>query len=743
MKKIFSNSSKAALITVISATVLIVAFIACFFLLSGNSSSAPTVALPDSSYEHASSDNSSNDSSEQASSQLEVTPLSVTYPKENNITVTESTISVMGSCDTKTPLYINGKEVKMSSSGEFSEDIELTQGKNTIKITQGEITVTKTVVYRYVIIKDYSPSSAKSFTSGSNLVVSSTARKGSTITAELNGKKVTLTQNNEDEGEFVSFYGMFSLPKDNLKELKIGKVKFTGKYGKISESFYSGEITIKKTSLVSPSDPNATPSGDGYINVGSGYIAEIIQFQAETFDGKFTASNSDWSRPTNNYLPKGTVDYCSTGLVYDGGISYVTLRCGRRVYNERTDSLTGEKSNVVKRYVGKLPDHNELKVSEFKTEEKHTYLVLDTLFKAPFKVSLSPQSYVQPSYQDYRVEDITFSYVDITFCYATVFDGEIEIPKNHPIFKRAELIKKQSEYTLRLHLKEKGAFYGWDAYYNDKGQLCFSFLNPAYTKAANNEYGRDLSSVTILIDAGHGGKDAGALGINPKKLNEAKANLTLAFLIKAELEKMGAKVVMTRTNDTSLSADDRHKIIKNLAPDLCISVHHDANNSSKLNGFGSFYFNAFSKKAAELVYNRTISTGLYNQTSNNRNRLDWHYFFLARNTVCPVVLTENGYMTNSGDFAAISNEAKMKKKAKAIVMGVVDYFVKICPEAEFEPPKPEPPQSSFETATSSEQTETSSIEQTSSEQTETSSIEQTSSEQIETSSIEQTSSNEE
>lgn len=673
--------------TAIFAAILVAVFIVCFFLILPKGETQPTLneSLAASSDISSPSDSSSESSSEgESSSEPQAIPITVSSPKNDSITVTDKNFSVMGSCDPSLPLYINDKEVSVTETGDFSDELVLSLGKNTIKIKQGDTVVTKTVTYRYVVIKDYSPAASSSYTSGSNMVVSVTARKGSTVTATLNSKTVTLTPNEDDneEGEFIAYFGMFTLPKDNLKDLNIGKIKFTGKFEGVSESFYSGNITVKKTSAISSSDSSVTPTDGGYINVGSGYIAEIIEFQAETFDGKYTANNADWSMPTNSYLPKGTVDYCSTGLVYDssGEQSYVTLRCGKRVYFERTDKVTKETSKVVKQYVGKLPDHNELSVAELKNDGKHTKLVLNTDWKAPFKVSLEPQGYVQPSSQDYRIESATFTYIDITFCYATVFSGEIKIPEDHPVFKSAEIIQKKSEYVLRLCLKEKGEFYGWDASYNDKGQLCFSFLNPSYTVESDNEYGRDLSGITILIDVGHGGKDIGAAGINPQKLHEANANLKLAKLIAEELKNTGATVVLTRTTDVYLTADERHKIIKELSPDLCIAIHHDANDSSSLNGFGSFYYNAFSKKAAEYVYNRTIATGLYNQTSNNRNRLDWHYFFLARATVCPVVLTENGYMTNSKDFASIVSDDGMKKKAKAIVKGVADYFKDICPE---------------------------------------------------------------
>lgn len=73
------------------------------------------------------------------------------------------------------------------------------------------------------------------------------------------------------------------------------------------------------------------------MNVGSGCIAEIVGETAETFDGNVSAASLkngsvDWSRPTNNYLPRGTVDYSSPNpVIYESGSvknEYVTLRAG-------------------------------------------------------------------------------------------------------------------------------------------------------------------------------------------------------------------------------------------------------------------------------------------------------------------------------------------------------------------------------------------------------------------------------
>ena len=623
--------------------------------------------------------------------------LVISSPAQSSVSVTEPEFTFSGTSDPEEPLTVNGQAVERGADGSFTYQVSLDVGKNTFTFEHKGDTAVYTVTYRYVIIDSFSPSGAQSYPSGSTVVVSASARKGSAVKASFNGQTVDMKQaaGTEDENsEFVTYNGLFRLPSNNVNDLDLGKITYTASHDGKSETFTSGKITCKKSDIIVDYDPNATPTGGKYINVGSGYIAEIVEYNAETFDGNVTdasisSGSVDWSRPTNNYLPQGTVDYCSANYtIYETKndvIKYVTLRAGYRVYLEREDKPYTESKPVVKQYIGTLPDHNEIGVASLENNGSHTVLTLDTMWKAPFYFDILPQSYSNPSVQDYSVGAVTYNYIDITFCYATKFTGEAAVPEDNPLFSSAKIIEnknadgtKTRDYTLRLYLKKQGAFYGWDSYYNSNGQLCFEFLNPKEVTEADNEYGTDLNGAKILIDVGHGGIDIGAPGPDSKNHNEAVQNLNLAFKIKAELEKAGAQVYMTRTDNSTSSTDTKIKLLKQLKPDYCIAVHHNSSTSSAPNGFGSYYFDAFSKKAAEYVYSATKSLcgDIYTKNHDRYEpfNLQWHYYFMARVTNCPVVLTENGYMSNNHDYENIISEESNLKKAKAITLGIVNYF---------------------------------------------------------------------
>lgn len=645
--------SKSFIISVSVCAAFLVAVALIFLLIK----SLPKIVDTNISVESATNSISQTVSSNNDSSSVPISPLKISYPSSNDTTITEDHITFLGSSDPDFPLTVNGEKVKRDASGAFALEKKLVIGANYFKFSHKDFEATYTVRYKYVIIKSFSPSSAKSYASGASFAVTVQARKGSKITAKFNEKTIILTETvNQDETEtpksnaFADYYGVFTLPSDNTKDLNLGKVSITAQNGSNSETKYSGNITCKKAEIP--------------------VIAEVVTYSAETFNGN---TADDMSRPTNNYLPKGTVDYV-VGRTYSNGKEYLKLRCGKRVYASKNNA--GSTVAVTKEYTGKLPSSNTIVFDSCEISKNSTVITFNTEWKAPFLLDLLPQNYYNTDSQDYRVSSVTAKYVEITFCYAKEITGRINLGTYNPVFSYYDTIKSGSNYKLRLYFRKVGSFYGWDAAYNSKGQLVFTFLHPAQVKTANNKYGADLTGVRIMIDVGHGGKDSGAVGIG--NLYEKERNFALARALKIELESIGATVIMNRTGDTTLNPDERCINLINTKPDFCIAIHHDASTSSAPNGFGAFNSTLFSRDAAKYIYDATIAKNIYNASAkNNRNRFEWHYYFLARVTVCPVVLTENGFITASADYSGIASASINKLKAEAMCSGIANYFLSI------------------------------------------------------------------
>ncbi len=596
--------------------------------------------------------------------------LAVASPKQTSVTTTEPEFEFSGGSDPSEPLYINNVEINRAQDGSFAETYTLKAGKNTFVIKHKDTEKTYTVTYKYTVIKSCTPSTTQKLSGGSTVTATVKARSNSKVTAAFNGKTISLkkvTEQADDDAAqetsstFVSFSGTFTLPKGGLADKNLGSILFTATSNGVTEKKSSASITLKKSTDIKASDPSVTPKGGSYMDVGSGLIATIVCESAETFTGNTT---DDYSRPTNNYLPKGTVDYCAEATLAANNTEYYKLRCGRRIYKTNYAGKSYE-TTVATVSTGTLPDHNEIGIYSFKNEGQYQILKLNTLFKAPFYFDILNQSYTDPALQKYTMSSVTFSYIDITLCYTTKLTGELNLPENNPLFSKAEIIKNKNDYTLRLHLKRVGGFYGWYAFYDESGRLTFKFLNPAVMENENS-----LKGIRIFVDVGHGGSEIGAGGYYKNKDWEALTNLTLAKKVKAELEKLGATVIISRTSNVTVTPPDKMSMLRAADAHFCISIHHDSNTKKTMNGFGSYHFSPFAKTAAEFIDDRMDNTGIYRTDYN----VKFHYYFEARVSNCPVVLTENGFMSNKEDYEDILDDSKNSIKAKALVQGILDYF---------------------------------------------------------------------
>ncbi len=389
-------------------------------------------------------------------------------------------------------------------------------------------------------------------------------------------------------------------------------------------------------------------------NVGASFIAEVTSIQAETFDGE---NVNDTSKPFYSYLPEGTVDYCSEAIIThtESQKDYRLLKSGKRVYE-----------NDIKVYKGTLPSANTIIPYSVESDGKYTLLTFETDFKAPFTFELKTQEYNNISANDFRIEAPVFSYIEITFFYCTNLIDDFDFSFNR-LISGYEIIQNSNNAVLKLFLNNEGAFYGWYADYNNEDMLVIKLLEPTKVYTADNEYGYALHDATILVDAGHGGEDPGAMN---GKNKESSLNLGLATKLKAELEEIGVTVVMTRTSDVSIDGAQRLKTAYLSQADMIISVHRDSGGD---NGFNAYYFYPFSYNAAKAITGATQSAGLYSKV----HKEDWHYFFLNRVSSCPAILTENGFITNENDLKNMLDNEYETRCAKALTAGIIDFYLSV------------------------------------------------------------------
>ena len=189
--------------------------------------------------------------------------------------------------------------------------------------------------------------------------------------------------------------------------------------------------------------------------------------------------------------------------------------------------------------------------------------------------------------------------------------------------------------------------------------------------ARSTEPNKPLAGVKVLLDAGHGDADAGAMGAGGQSAPlEKDANLAVARAAQYRLEQLGATVEMIRTDDTFLSLEQRNAKITELRPDFFIAVHHnsvalnnDANNSA---GTECYYFYDSGKALAEALVNNVTAA-----TNRPSRGAMWGYYYVTRNTLCPAVLLETGFMPNPAEFEAVTDETCIWAAGDAIARSVL------------------------------------------------------------------------
>jgi N-acetylmuramoyl-L-alanine amidase len=216
----------------------------------------------------------------------------------------------------------------------------------------------------------------------------------------------------------------------------------------------------------------------------------------------------------------------------------------------------------------------------------------------------------------------------------------------------------------------------------------------------------------IVVDAGHGGKDPGAVG--PTGLLEKTVTLKLAKALAKELTRqIGCEVILTRSGDVYLPLEERTAIANKVGADLFVSLHANANKSRKAYGIETYYLN-FSKndKAAavaarengtsikqvsdlelilfDLMANAKINessrlaTGIQESLVKNISKkysdirdlgVRQGPFYVLLGATMPSVLVETAFISHPREEKRLASSKYQESAARAIASAIKDYAV--------------------------------------------------------------------
>lgn len=184
--------------------------------------------------------------------------------------------------------------------------------------------------------------------------------------------------------------------------------------------------------------------------------------------------------------------------------------------------------------------------------------------------------------------------------------------------------------------------------------------------------GRAPGEITVVIDAGHGGRDTGAL--SPHRIEEKDANLRMAKAVRDELTRRGYRVVMTRENDTAVGLYDRPKVAHACNADAFISIHHNApaiDRDPMVRYSVVYAWNEIGERLGKAV-NRRLAAALAPEGLKN-NGVPRANYAVTRNPEIPSCLIEVDFITSPQGEEASWNPVRRRKVAAAIADGFVDW----------------------------------------------------------------------
>lgn len=185
---------------------------------------------------------------------------------------------------------------------------------------------------------------------------------------------------------------------------------------------------------------------------------------------------------------------------------------------------------------------------------------------------------------------------------------------------------------------------------------------------------------SIVIDAGHGGRDGGAVG--KSGVSESRLNLDYALSLKEIALEFGFGVVLTRENMDGLYEEDaqnkkrsemekRRQIINGSGADLVVSLHMNSFPLSSCRGAYVFY-----GKGSESGFNlaKSVQESLCESVDYARKSVSVGDYFVLNYSNIPAVLVECGFVSNDEEESLLLNRDYRKKFCYALFAGILRYF---------------------------------------------------------------------
>ncbi len=182
---------------------------------------------------------------------------------------------------------------------------------------------------------------------------------------------------------------------------------------------------------------------------------------------------------------------------------------------------------------------------------------------------------------------------------------------------------------------------------------------------------RRIPGATVVVDAGHGGLDPGALGVGP--VPEKWITLAIAREVARRLRERGATVVMVRDRDTFVTLEGRAAVAERQRADLFVSIHADW--ARRASATGTTVYVARRASPASLAAAQQIVAAFRAAGIETRGVGRANYRVLVAHSR-PGVLVECGFLSNATEARRLSTAAYQARVAEAIADGITAFLAR-------------------------------------------------------------------
>lgn len=591
------------------------------------------------------------------------TELEMVLPTKRDYTTYEPTVKFQGTFDSNFDIYFNGEKIELNEAGNFYFEEDLEVGVNKFTFKNKSTTITYKITRKVKVLQSVEPEEGTitRVEGKTKINVSVLAYKGSKITATLNGKTITLAEDDmqsdslDSNTNYTYFTGYFTAPDGIVgEEQDLGTIVINGSYNNFVYETMNGSRVI--VNEISPFAENAT-------------VIKIKNDNTLTYD-YYTTDNV--ATPTCPRLPAGTLDVVVNKVSYsvseDGvkkTVDYYLTSSGLRIKASDCEVLSS--------YT--IVDNSATCLASY-VSGYDTVVMLKLDHQIPFTISYSPLSYDDPDDNSYLVSNFSPDYLLITFDYLTDAYGSLSFDYGS-LFSSSEwktvTVNGETKYQLKLKLAKSGAFFGYTASYDGNGNLTFIF----------NGHPNSLVGSVIIIDPGHGYNksattfDPGAVG----HVTEQSVNIAIAQTLTSLLQAKGATVYMLPTHTTYINLYDRSQYAAKYDPDMFISIHCNSvsKSSSSAKGTEAYYFTPFSQPLASLISSKMgayYKNSVYKDGKNYNRGAKYNYFTVTLEQSFPSVLVECGFVSNYDEAMALASSDVQLGLSNAIVSAIEEYLSK-------------------------------------------------------------------